>query len=140
MARIAEAGGPTKTMPVRGAGVGELGPLRQEAVARMDAGGAGRLRGRDDLADVEVALARRRRPDRMRLVRHPDEERPRVGLRMHRDRAHAEPLRGADDPAGDLAAIGDEDAVEHGGSGCGMAGNGGGTGVEVKGPLGRRNG
>ena len=106
----------------------------------MDAGGAGRLRGSDDLADVEVALARRRRPDRVRLVRHPDEERPRVGFRMHRDRAHAEPLRGGNDPACDLAAVGDEDAVEHGGSGCGMAGNGGGTGVEVKGPLGRRNG
>ena len=36
-----------------------------------------------------------------------------VGLRIDRDRAHAEALRGARDAAGDLAAIGDQDGSEH---------------------------
>ena len=51
------------------AGVGELGVLRQEAVARMDGVGAGDLGGGDDVGDLEVGLAgwaagrcRRRRP------------------------------------------------------------------------------
>ena len=33
---------------------------------------------------------------------------------MHRDGAQAQPLRGPDDPAGDLAAVGDEHGLEHG--------------------------
>src|SRR3546814_525475 len=36
-----------------------------------------------------------------------------VGLRVHRHRGDAEPARGADYPAGDFAAVGDEDLVEH---------------------------
>ena len=50
----------------------------------------------------------------MRLVGHLDEERVRIGLRMDRDGPHAEPPRRPDDPAGDLAAIGDENGLEHG--------------------------
>ena len=122
----------------RGAGLGELGVLGEEAVAGMDA-----LPRRSPaptsmiLSIDEIALARRRRPDQMRLVGHRARcSASRVGLRIDRDGAHPEPPRGADDPAGDLAAVGDQDAVEHGGSGCGMAGNGGGTAVEVKGPPG----
>ncbi len=41
IARIAAAGGPTKTMPVSAQASRELGVLRQEAVARMDRGRAG---------------------------------------------------------------------------------------------------
>ena len=44
-----------------------------------------------------------------RLVRLPDVQRLRVGVRIDRDGADAEAPRGADDPAGDLAAIGDEE-------------------------------
>ncbi len=36
MARIAAGGGPMKMMPGVGAGLGELGVLGKEAVARMD--------------------------------------------------------------------------------------------------------
>ena len=43
------------------AGLGELGVLRQEAVARVDRVGAGDLRGGDDAGDAEVALTARRR-------------------------------------------------------------------------------
>ena len=71
IARIAAAGGPTKTMPFAAQASRELGPLGEEAVARMDR--TRRRRGFatvDDLVDDEIALARRRRPDEMRLVRH----------------------------------------------------------------------
>src|SRR3546814_5754102 len=36
-----------------------------------------------------------------------------VGLRVHRHRGDAEPARGADHPAGDFAAFGDEDLFKH---------------------------
>ena len=50
----------------------------------------------------------------MRLVAEPHMQRVRVGLGIDRDGAQAEPLRGARDAAGDLAAIGDQDGREHG--------------------------
>ncbi|MEI9804378.1 MAG: hypothetical protein WDN48_07840 [Pseudolabrys sp.] len=37
-----------------------------------------------------------------------------VGGGMHRDGENAELLAGADHPHGDLAAIGDQDFIEHG--------------------------
>jgi hypothetical protein len=39
--------------------------------------------------------------------------RPRVGVRINRDRRDPHAPRGADDAAGDLAAIGDQDFGEH---------------------------
>ena len=36
-----------------------------------------------------------------------------VGLGIDRDRFNTHPPRGLDDPAGDLAAIGDQDSLEH---------------------------
>ena len=37
--------------------LGELGVFRQEAISWMDRIGAGDLAGRDDLVDVEIAVA-----------------------------------------------------------------------------------
>jgi hypothetical protein len=45
------------------AGACELGILRQEAVSRMQRLGAGLERRGDDGVDVEIRLARGRRPD-----------------------------------------------------------------------------
>ncbi len=56
MARIEAAGGPMNTMPACGAGVGEPGILRQEAVARMHRLRAGPLGRVDDLVGHEIAL------------------------------------------------------------------------------------
>jgi hypothetical protein len=36
-----------------------------------------------------------------------------IGIGVDRDRPDAEPLQRAEDAAGDLAAIGDQDRVEH---------------------------
>ena len=47
------------------------------------------------------------------LVGHFDMQRIGIGVRIDRDGGDTQAARGLDDPAGDLAAIGDEDLVEH---------------------------
>ena len=98
---------------VGGQDVGELGVLRQEAVARMDGVGAGDLAGGDDLVDVEIGVARRRRADADAFVGEPDMHGVGVGGRMHHHRLDAELLGGAQHAKGDLAAVGDQDFLEH---------------------------
>ena len=87
--------------------------LGQEAVAGMDRVGAGLLAGGDDLVHRQVGLAARRRADEHRLVGELDVERVAVGLGVHGDRGDAQPPRRLDDAAGDLAAVGDQDLLEH---------------------------
>ena len=94
-------------------GLREIGIFRQEAITRMD-----RLRARraccgDDLLAHQIAFARRRRADMHRLVRLPHVQRLGVRIRIDRDRAHAHRPRGTDDAARNLAAIGDEEGLDH---------------------------
>ena len=103
--------GPTQISPASITACAKSAFSDEEAVARMDRLGAGRLRRGDDLVADEIAFARRRRPDVHRLVRHAHVQRLRVGIRIDRDRANPEPPRSADDAAGDLAAIGDEERL-----------------------------
>ena len=91
---------------------GEIGVLRQEAVAGMDRLRAALLRGIDDARDIEIAFARWRRSDQDRFIGRRDMQRVGVGLGIDRDRADAQALGRAHHAASDLAAIGDEDFVE----------------------------
>ncbi len=91
------------------AGFGKLRVLGEEAVARMDALRAGTQRHLDQLLDDQIALARGRRADQMRLVGDARVQRACVGLGVDRDHAQAEPLCGARDANGDLAAVGNQD-------------------------------
>jgi hypothetical protein len=75
------------------------------------AGGAGRF---DDAFNLQIAVARRRRADPVGLIGHSDEHRVRIGVGIHRDGPDPEAFRRTDDAAGDLAAIRDQDAFEHG--------------------------
>src|SRR5262249_57210229 len=59
--------------------------------------------------DGEIALARRGRADRVRLVGQQDVERLAIGLGEHGDRRDPLLAAGADHPHGDLAPVGDED-------------------------------
>ena len=93
--------------------LGEARVLRQEAVAGMDGVGAGDLAGGEQARDVEIALGRRRRADADALVGQAHVHGVGVGRRMHRDRGDADFLAGALDPERDLAAVGDQDLVEH---------------------------
>ena len=92
---------------------GELGVLRQEAIAWMHGLRAGLLAGLDDAVGQQIALAAGRGADVHRLVGQLHMARVAVGVGIHRHRRDAHLLRGLDDAAGDLAAVGDQDLVEH---------------------------
>ena len=92
--------------------LGKRRALGEEAVARVHRLGA-RLRDRgQEGIDIQIALGSGGRADVDGLVRHARMQSAHVGLRMDRDRADPQALRGADHPAGDLAAIGDQDLGE----------------------------
>ena len=99
--------------PFSGERVSEGGALGEEAVAGMHRFRAGLLAGGDDLVDQKIGLRGRRRADGDRLVGHFDVQRVLVGFRIDGDRFHAHLARGLDDAAGDLAAVGDQNLVEH---------------------------
>ncbi len=113
MARIADAGGPTNTSPACHASLGKIAAFRQEAVARVNARGAGILGDFKQPFDVEIAVARFGGTDQVGLITYPAVQRVRVGGRIDRDRAYSEPFGRSRDPAGNFAAIGNEDRLEH---------------------------
>jgi hypothetical protein len=74
---------------------------------------AGRAFGHlDDARAIQIALARRRRTDRICRVGGADVERVAVDVAVDGDRADAQIVAGANDTERDLAAIGDEDGAE----------------------------
>jgi hypothetical protein len=91
----------------------EVGVLRQEAVARVDRLRPRRPRRRDDRLAAQVALGGPRAADPHRLVGHRDVPGRPVGVRIDRDRAHAEPAAGLDHAARDFAPVRDQDLAEH---------------------------
>jgi hypothetical protein len=114
MARMAEAGGPTKAMPAAAAGVGEVGVLGQEAVARVDRPGAGPPRGIEQLGGDQIGLAGGRGTDQNGLVGQPDMAGVGIRLGMDGDGADSHAAGGPDDPAGDFSAVGDQQFFKHG--------------------------
>jgi hypothetical protein len=93
-------------------GLGEVGVLRQEAVAGVDAVGAGPARRVDDLVEHEVGLRRGGAAEREGLVGQPDERRVPVGVGVHGDAGQPRVGARADDPDGDLAPVRDEDLAQ----------------------------
>src|SRR5215510_819659 len=79
----------------------------------MDRVGAGDLAGRHQRVDVEIAVSGGGRADADALVGEPHMHRVGIGGRMHGDRRDAQFLAGAQHAQCDLAAIGDQDLVEH---------------------------
>ena len=113
MAAMALGLGPIKTIPASASALANAARSDREAVARMHRLGTARLAGSNDVVDDQIALRRRRRPDRYGVVGHFDVERVAVGLGIDRHGFDSHPAGGLDDPAGDLAAIGNQDALEH---------------------------
>ena len=93
--------------------LGETLALGQEAVAGMHGLGAGLLAGLEDEVGLQITFAGRRRPKIDGLIGQPDMRRARVRVRINGDRGYAHLARGADNTAGDLAPIGDQDFLEH---------------------------
>ncbi|MPL82810.1 hypothetical protein SDC9_28759 [bioreactor metagenome] len=93
--------------------LGELHVLGQEAVARMHRLGAGLADRVHDLVDHDIGLVRRRRADMHRLVSHLHVQRVRIGVGIDGDRLDPHLARRLDHAAGDLAAVCDQDFLEH---------------------------
>jgi hypothetical protein len=68
---------------------------------------------RDDLLDLEIRFRGWWRPDMHGLVGHLDMQRVFVSIRINGDGLDAHLTGGLDDPAGDFAAIGNQNFVEH---------------------------
>ncbi len=95
-----------------GHGLGEGGVLGEEAVAGVNGVSPCGARRVEHGLDVEVAPVDARRPDVMRLVGKADVPRRAVGVGKDGHRFEAEAAAGGGNAAGDLAAIGDEDAFQ----------------------------
>jgi hypothetical protein len=95
--RRTSGGGPTNVRPAFRHASAKAPVLGQESVSGMDGIGPGLAGGAHHPLDREVALARRRGPDRHRLISRPDVERSGVRVRVHGDRADPELPAGADD-------------------------------------------
>ena len=96
------------------ADLGEVGAFRQEAVAGMNRVGAGDLGGADHRRHVQVAVGAARRTDADVLVGEPDVQRVLVRLGVDGHGLDAELAAREDDAHGDLAAVRDQDFLEHG--------------------------
>ena len=96
----------------RRTGLGEVGILRKEAVARVDGIAPGCLRRSDHARDVEIGGSA---PacERKGLVDPPDVQRARIVLRIQACRGETEFGGGLGDTDGDLAAVGDQEFLEH---------------------------
>jgi hypothetical protein len=105
MARIAEAGGPMKVMPLAAQASAEIGVFGQEAVAGMHGLGAGAFGGIDDSVGDQIGLARRGRAEQHGLVGEADVAGVGIGLGIDGDGADAHAAGGLDDPTGDFAAV-----------------------------------
>src|SRR6266540_155298 len=91
----------------------EVCVLREEAVAGVDGFGSGLPRHLEDLLHDQVALARRAGAEQVRLVRAPGVRRVAIRLGVDRHARDAELLERPHDADGDLAAICDQDLLEH---------------------------
>ena len=99
------------------AGLGEVGVLGQEAVARVHRiGPAGARRGNQG-RDVQVRLRGRRGPDGHGLVGRPHVWRAGIRLGIHSHGAPAQGVGGAHHAQRDLAPVGDQDLGERRGHG-----------------------
>ena len=89
---------------------GEPGVLGQEPVARVDHRGPAAVGDLDDPGDVQVRLGRGGRSQQVGVVGDLDVERAAVGLRVHGHRGDVHLPARPQDPAGDLAPVGHQDA------------------------------
>ena len=105
--------GPDEMHIVLGENLGEPGVLGQKAVARVHRIRAGDLAGGEQRGNVQVGILGRRRTDADALVGEPHVHGVVVGGRMHGHGGDAELLASAQNSERDLAAVGDEDLIEH---------------------------
>ena len=91
----------------------EGGVLREEAQSRMHRLRPGHVRSGEDGGHVEVAVLGRGGADADAFIGQPHVHRLRIGGRVHGDGMDAHVPACPNDPQCDLAAVGDQDLVEH---------------------------
>ncbi len=97
----------------RGAGLGEVRVLGQEAVARMHRIAAGLPRHPQHLVDVEIRAGRRQAvADAVGLVAAEAVQREVILVGIHVDRLEPQLIGGTHDPDGDLAPVRDQDLAD----------------------------
>src|SRR5690606_40027891 len=89
-------------------GFGEVGVFAEEAVAGVDGLRATPFRDLEDDVPAQVAVLRPRAAMRAGLVGAPGMLLSGIGLWIHGQGADTQPSAGADDPAGNLAAVGNQ--------------------------------
>ena len=94
-------------------GLGEVRVFGQKTVAGVDSPRAGGPRRVQNALRVQVALCGWGRADADAGIGHGDVQRIGVGLGIHGHRAQAQRLQAADHAAGDGAAVGDQNGIEH---------------------------
>ncbi|GGN14349.1 hypothetical protein GCM10011578_042000 [Streptomyces fuscichromogenes] len=94
-------------------GTGEVGVLGEEAVSGVHGVRAGAHGGLHHQVGAEVGVGGCRARQPYGGVGHARVERVLVGVRVHGDGPDAEFGAGAEDPAGDLAAVGDQQGRNH---------------------------
>ena len=110
-------GRPDERQVARDAGAGEVGVLRQEAVAGVHRVGADGLRGVGDQLRIEVAPdGMSGLPDLVGLVGLDAVDGLAILRRVDRDAAQPELVGGAKCPRGDLPAVGDQDLAHEPGT------------------------
>ena len=90
-----------------------MGVLGQEPVARMDRLHVADLGGADDAVDLQVAVGGPGRADAIGLVGQVQVGGPAVGLAEDGHGFDAHLAAGAEDPQGDFAPVGNQNAFEH---------------------------
>ena len=98
----------------RFASFGEGSVLREEAVAGVDGGGATGLGDGENLLHDQVGVGGRAFAEAVGLVGLLDMQAGGVGLGVHGHAAYAQFMESTQDAAGDGAAVGDQQCVEHG--------------------------
>ncbi len=88
--------------------LGEIGVLGQEAVARMNAVGAGHFGGADDRRNIQIGQRCGRRADTDGFVSHGQVHEFTVGGRVHRHGFQTKFLARADNPQGNFTSVGNK--------------------------------
>ena len=105
--------GADETNASRRASLSKFGVFGQKPIARMDGLSTRTARNLQDRIAAQIGLCRWRRANRVCLIRLPHMQRRGISLRKDGNAAQTHPPRGANNAAGNLATIGDQERFEH---------------------------
>ena len=105
--------GPMNAIPAASHALGKIGVFTEKSVSWMNPLSARPRGSREDPLDLQIALCRLRWSHADCLARQADVRRVGIGFGIDRNRSNPHSVKGADDPAGYLAAVGYEYLGKH---------------------------